>query len=300
MGVDHSRALVRIAFDGLIVFCFNGAKSLCEAGMIKDGNHHRNITITEILPSGDRRPVRLKEPGQYEIDPTKDVEISAVNAIPSTHPIMTYHTTDPASPFNRFNDTGDPEDFRWVTDLEGTEFHGRKLQPKRDGFKSTLRLSHGAFYTLKKTRRFFGRRIIAGPGAGNPPEFMGKLAHNVGIDIVCAEDSGRVIIKNKGASSQLELPRPVGDNGDVFGSTYEILIENSCEPTFGRPGDFPLVYGALSDPSGVKYDLVVAVPAGHSLDRGGEAFANKPEFRLDGEPQVCNTGFLGISETLET
>jgi hypothetical protein len=295
MGLDHSKAIVRIAFDGLIIFCFNRTKTLCEVGMIRNGGHHRDLKITEILPSGHRRPIKLKD---YDIDPSKDLEISAVNPLPphtpplpSDTPLSGYQDTED---FDRVNDKGDPEDFRWIVDLEGAEFHRKRLNPKRDGFKSKLTLTHGIFYTVRKTRRHYGRLTLGGP---DDLRFLGKLAHNVGVDIQIRDDDGKVIIKNRGAASGLELPRPLPEGErDVLGCTYEIIVENACEPN-PRTSDFPLFYGAVSDPGGVQYDLRIAVPPGHSLG-GGPPFPNKSSFRKDGEPQVCQTGFLSASETL--
>lgn len=289
MGLDHSEALVRVGFDGLIAFCFNADKTLSEAGFVENGDHHRRITITEIKPSGHTEEVPLTTEN-YEINPKEDLQIIALNPKPSATPIYEYNG---AELFDRPKNLGDPEDFRWIIDLEGNEFHKGKLNPKRDGYKSKLFLTHGVFYTLTKTFEFYGKKVTKGMGRGNPPNFLGKLAHNVGIDIVCDKVNGSVIFKNNRSQNQLALPRELG-------CRYEIAIENSCdEHDQTHTSDFPLLYRAVSDPKGLEFDLVTAVPQGHAWATA-EAFTDNRSFFLDGEPEVCNQSYLSQTKTLSS
>ncbi len=286
MGVDHSKALVSIALDGLILFCFDAKKTLCEAGMVKNGKHHRRITITETKPSGHTVEVL---PDDYGIDPTEDLDIRAENALGNGSPISEYYGNDD---FNRPDDSGDPEDFRWVIDLEGNDFHKGKLTPKLSGLKSRLFIHDGVFYTCKKTWEFYGKKIIKGRGLGEPATFFGKLAHNVGIDIVCDKVDGRVILESKRSRNRLALPRELG-------CRYEILFENSCEPhDQSHTSDFPLFYHAVNDSKGLEFDLVTAVPRKHP-NNTKVRFIDTQGFFVDGDPEVCNQGFLSESKTLE-
>jgi hypothetical protein len=197
--------------------------------------------------------------------------------------------------FDRLDDTGDDEDFRWIPDLEGPEFHNRKLKIKnRSKLKPTIFLSDGILYTRQKTNEVFARVLINGKPSPKP---LGRLAYGLNADITCP-DGGEVILSNRfdrrspEGSDRCVVRLPQNDR-----TKYLITVENHCQlPDELEGTDFRLYYDVVSDPEGKQFDLRRIVNTGcHAAPE--EAIEERSDFTLDGFPQKCLVGIMGITES---
>jgi hypothetical protein len=199
--------------------------------------------------------------------------------------------------FHRLEDTGDEEDFRWIADLEGAEFHNHKLRIKqRSKLKPTIFLSDGILYTKQKTPESYARVSANGKPS---PVALGKLAHGINADVTCL-DGGEVVLSNRSESGlpgrngrcSVRLPR-------VEHVRYLITIENHCQlPDESEGTDFRLFYDVVKDPEGKEYDLRRIVETG-CYGTPEDIIEGRRDFSLDGFPQNCTVSFMGLSNSLK-
>jgi hypothetical protein len=306
MGLDHSNAFVRISFDGLIGFCLCRRDDYrCEMGMVQAEDHEPLISVDRVNPNGTLTP-KLTD---YPLTRASDISIVV------TDPIRLGSTTFPETfaghTFDRLRDVGDPEDFRWIMDLQGEDFHGPHLRLKRGGGGDTLlrpriTVPSAIFYTQDKTPTRF-RRFRHPEDPGQRP--IGKLADRVGADILCHPDAkGQKLVTVKIAGKD-DLPL-YRNTKEGRGFRYAIKITNLCrrpgsgKPLCGDQSDFPSYYKVAEDEDGIQYDLGTMHPDGdpdginpitHFNERHFPEFAN---FKSNGPPQNCVIGFFGLANSI--
>jgi len=200
--------------------------------------------------------------------------------------------------FDRLDDIGDEDDFRWVPDLEGPEFHNRKLRIKRRSIlQPTIFLSDGILYTRQKTDERFARISLNGKPSPVP---LGKFAHGLSADIM-GLDGGELVLGNRSEGESPErsarclIRLPQSDY-----VKYLITIENECllgDETDGT--DFRLFYEVVKDPDGQRFDLRRIVETGCYAEPE-DPIEGRNDFSLDGFPEKCMVGFLGKTDTLKT
>lgn len=306
MGLDHSNAFVRVTFDGLIAFCINerADPNSCEMGMVHVENHKRLLVVIRINPNGTEEV----HEGPFELDSDNDIFIVTEKA---TNPGA--HVFEPdllASGFDRLGDKGDPEDFRWVMDLQGPLLHEENLTLNREDEKYKCRprifISDGIFYTHSKTPHKYFRFPREGNPTGTGVVRMGKLADKVGADIVCDPLEGIVTVKI-GEKKNIEL------KSDGLQTRYRIDVTNLCDPKVPKcpaTSDFTHYYDVASDIDGIEFDLqyekVKGTPGNPKplsdflKEKGfnGPLPAGFEELGSNGPPQVCNVGFFGKTNTI--
>jgi hypothetical protein len=308
MGLDHSNAFVRLSFDGLIGFCFCRREDYsCQMGMVQVPDHEPLISVDRIYPNGTRYQIL----NNYPLTAANNISLEVRD------PVRAESTTYPESFagqfFDRLSDSGDPEDFRWIMNLQGEDFHGEHLRLKRGGSGDTLlrpkiTIPSAIFYTLEKTPTSFRRfRNLEDPR----PRPIGKIADQVGADILCRpdpDDHGQKLVTLKIAGHDDRLLYRNIDQGRGF--RYAIKITNLCrrvgtgEPLCGDQSDFPYYYKVAQDDDDIKYDLgtmhAPGDPYGRTLiEQFNESYY--PEFvgfKSDGPPQVCSVGFFGLANKI--
>lgn len=298
MGVDHSKAFVRITFDGIIVFCLNkrAEPDRCEMGMVSLRDHRRLLKITKINPNGSEE---LFHP-VITLENDNDVTIDATD--PIRRGVTTFQRDLPSDPFDRIADTGDPEDFRWVMDIQGPLMHGNAASMRRDyRCQPKINIPHGIFYTHSKTAHQYSRIPLEGSiNTGTQP--LGKLADKIGADLVCDPLKGKVTVKVRGLNP---IPDLIPDG---LQTRYRIDITNLCTDGSPKTSDFPHYYEVVSDIDGIKFDLkdqkVLGFPGQTKtlVDFLTELGLPVPEgfekFGANGPPQVCNVAFMSSTNTI--
>ena len=302
MPLDHSRANVTISLAGLALSCINqDMRNRCEVGIIRCDRHRPLLDIQRIeMEPGTRVPLRsCLIPHALNLDEDILIRVVYPNAeatANSKRGVSTYTRRE----FDRKSDTGDPDDFRWVPDLEGPEFHNVKLSiADRSKLQPTIFLSDGVLYNRQKTEEVFVRTSTR---EKQTPR-LGKLGHGMGADITCGA-GGVVVLSNCSPDGSLEpgysLQLPQSDH-----VKYLITIENLCQAPFesddgsaieSQGTDFRLFYQVLKDPKGRQFDLRRTVETGCSKSPT-EALRELEDFVLDGYPECCLVAFLSRTQT---
>src|SRR5262249_36674099 len=183
-------------------------------------------------------------------------------------------------------DTGDPEDFRWITDFSSKPFYGTPL-PGRQEPSPILSINHGVFYTALRTDFHCARVTPANAGGfakATDPVFVGRIGYVLGVDISCP-DNGAVILKSA------DLPQGAVRLQKKEGAQYIVNITNDCDdsPVDPRRGtDFLTYYQVLDVPEPAQYDLRHAVEDGGMTSGAITIPETGGKFSLDGSPQLCN------------
>jgi hypothetical protein len=304
MGLDHSNAFVRISFDGLIGFCFCRRDDYrCQMGMVQVADHQPLISIDRIHPNGTLTSML----SDYAL--MRDNDISIVVTDPVRSESTTFPETFAGHTFDRVRDIGDPEDFRWIMDLQGEDFHGEHLRLKRGGAQETylrprISVPSAIIYTLDKTPTKYRRFKYPDDPTQRP---IGKIADRVGADILCRPDAhGQKLVQLKIAGYRdYDLYRNTADGN---GFRYSVKISNLCrrtgEPLCGDQSDFPAYYKVSEDEDGIQYDLGTMHPEGDPDGKNPIPQFNEkhyPEFanyKSNGPPQSCAVGFFGRANSI--
>ncbi len=288
--LDHSKAFVKMTFEGLLLFSINEKRQM-EIGALNHEHHKFEFQIRKITGKGSTIV-------NFPVDSAKEIRIEAVNQ--SGEGVSTYLNND--IPFNKDADQGDPEDFRWVIDFEGKEFHDRKLTlTNPEMLRPRIHINSGIFYTQKKSTELLGR---VNWDFDSPWLFIGKAADAVGADIQVDRNNNEVVLTlgDKG-SAPLRLKKEPG-------TRYEIVVRNERHQfmPMGDGADFRLWYNVLSDSSGKKFDIRRV----EEYDVSGSGLNAPPASRrflsygpgtrarlLDAYPYICVGVFLGQTVGLE-
>ena len=128
MPLDNSNSLVDLTLEGLFVVCGNDRidPPRWEIGVlnIPDGHprpHNFSIEIFRITGSGIPQPIN------FDYIPGRNIEIV-------TNATETLRLTrfPPSGSFDGPNDVGDPNDHRWIIDLENRQFHPGGVEARPD------------------------------------------------------------------------------------------------------------------------------------------------------------------------
>src|ERR1041384_1424303 len=130
MPLDHSKANVTISVAGIAI-SRPYKRNQFEIGFVKCDRHSLVLDIQKIeLHPVTRIPIRsCLKPHSLRLDENIFVDVvypDQDGSLQFQRGVSTYQGGE----FDRLCDKGDAEDFRWVADLEGPEFHNRKLRVK--------------------------------------------------------------------------------------------------------------------------------------------------------------------------
>jgi hypothetical protein len=291
MPLDHSKANVIISVAG-IAFSRTYKRNQFEVDFLRCDRHRPVLDIQKIeLHAATRKRIRSSLVA-HSLNLAENISIDVVYPDEDGSPrfqrgVSTYL----GSEFDRLKNIGDDEDFRWVADLEGPEFHNRKLRIKNlSELKPTIFIGSGTLYSRQKTDEVFARDSVDGKRTPVP---LGRFAHGINADITCP-DGSEVILSNLSESGfpegsarcSVSLPQS-------YDTQYVITIENDCDAADESEGtDFRLFYDVLEDPEGEKFDLRRVVETG-CFGVPEKALKAQGDFALDGYPQNCLIVKLG-------
>ena len=151
--------------------------------------------------------------------------------------------------FDRKKGIGDSRDFRWLIDVEGKEFYGRKLTIDQRHMGVEVKFSSGEFYT-KTTTRPLQRKMGA-----KTFEYFGRVAQEIATDVFL-EDGDFVLTSQASGAEILRLKQKPD-------TTYELVFDNNPPPTqhdaIGA-NHFHYYYGFFPMPKSLWYEFMVIPP----------------------------------------
>ena len=243
MPLDHSNVTATVSIRGLALGCYNLGTDNYEVGFIRHPEHKLEITVIKNTPAG-KEEIPLPQ-----VLPNHRIWIETVGGITPPRPPF-YTQKPPEDPdFDRNASGQDPEDFRWIVDLE-KELSGNTEVPLiSPGFPVTeAKISNPYLYADKEGFALdsWDRVNLDNPAEVEP---FGKLCEVIKGDIRC-EEGGEVILRIEGSmETRVRLPH-------LAGFTHGIEIKNECprrtlQP--GEPGDFAIYYSLVESTGGKRF-----------------------------------------------
>ena len=207
-----SRPRVTAIFGGLFGFFYNPDSGNCEVGAHKgDGNHSLMIEVWERSNVGCKRLFSTengtlpKPKGELNIQ-ISDRSVGEAN----------FYQVGPYD-LQKRKDL-QPQDFRWLPDLDSDDFYPDNHEKVKDRFKHKIVVKHGTFYTEQRTRSTFERVDPPESQTQNKVDFY-QVANYMAAGIVPNQ--------NEDVSFQVDT-----NSWIVFtnkpGSTFEIHLLNHC------------------------------------------------------------------------
>lgn len=172
----------------------------------------------------------------------------------------TAETIEEAGAFDRTNPAASERDFRWLSDLEADDLHGRPLSAEVNTRQllMVLYVRHGQFYTKLRSPELRRRRL-------NPPEIIpyGRNAAVTACDIQVGDAGGVKLMA--GGKAGVE----VFDFATDANTIYEISngppdVPEQAPTPLDSPGHFHMYYDKLFNaPPFDQFDLIMddAAPA---------------------------------------
>lgn len=272
MPLNHDRATASVRVTGLSVGCFNPETHNWEVALIRHPRHVLTIKVTKKTSSGtdSQLTFQLDDKHTIYIQPTEPI-------VPPADAVIFKQ-----DPFDRRDPTrSDPEDFRWIVDLEREFNDGQPIDVFQPTFPITaLFVSYPVLYADRNDKLDDMQLVQMVAQGVSPPQPFGTIGESGKADISC----------NPGGSVMLKVKGPLGfvlPLQHIEGQTHEIVIENVCEPAEGEvqaagdppPSDFSIYFSLLRPDSGAEFDLQ-PLPGAHGSDA------------------VCNNAFLGSRTSL--
>jgi hypothetical protein len=238
--VDNSTSTVTIVLRGLMVFHPDPAREYFEAGILPAPGHRFRVEVREKSKSGISTFSVPLPPVANLVNDSWSLEFSS----PTKRGIGFYQ----GKAFDRKAGIGDPKDFRWALDIEGTEFYDEQVTIKENQLGPILNLTSGEFYTRARSRPLMRRQ-----GDGTYQHF-GSVAEEIAADLLNIE--GDVVLRS--AKSGKEIVR-LSRKPDT---TYEIILENQPVTeghTAGMSSDhFQYYYNVIAKPKSEWFEFKIA------------------------------------------
>ncbi|HKX29008.1 MAG TPA: hypothetical protein VJ302_15030 [Blastocatellia bacterium] len=224
---------VTVLFKGLLLFAFDQDNRFCQAGIINADRHSLKITVNSnssslVLPNGS----------SFEV-PAGDV-LFEVPGRPRA--VGTFE----ASYFDR-DGGGDPKDFRWVIDMEGSEFHDCQVPFNTGQLERNIFILNGDFYTHAT------ELVTLKKPAPNKPRSPYKVARTIGCRVHLKDGEEAILRYGDYSADPIRLKNEPGVK-------HEIVIENLCFENGGGStlpdSDFQFYYRVIALPECEQIKLV--------------------------------------------
>jgi len=277
-----STPTVTVVLKGLMVFHPDPAREYFEAGILPAPGHLFRIVVREKTNSGvSTFSVPLPAVADL-VNDSWSLEFTS----PPKRGISFYQGTA----FDRKAGIGDPRDFRWAVDIEGTEFYNQQVTIKENQLGPIVRLTSGEFYTKARSRPTMRRQ---GDGSF---QYFGSVAEEIAADFRIMR--GDVVLRSaKSGKELLRLPRKPA-------TTYEIIFENQpvteghMASMASSSDHFQYYYQVITKPKTEWFEFKFAAP-------GFTATGDSNQFRIipasyvyepAPDPTLC--GLVGLLKRL--
>lgn len=276
---------LKITFDGLLAICHNQQQNHAEVGILSTVPRHQvTITITkspvsEPAPEQESEQVFSATFSQPFIRLFETLELNVRNpgnpgiSFRKAETPLDRHVADQADPA--------PDDFRWVIDLEGEEFHNTQMPFHNGHLQPILIIKHGEFYTAEKVAHPTQRT------RGQQTEEFGKIAESIGVDILLNPDSELYLKFGNNGQAPLSF-NPEWRFALEPNTNYALTLENICneQDPNQASSDLSFYYTAFAIPEEERFELT-SNPASE-----GPATRSAPD-------NLCENTFLGLTQTFQ-
>jgi len=275
---QSSTPTVTLVLRGLMVFHPDPAREYFEAGILKAPGHQFRVEVREKTSAGVSKYLVPLPPVTDLVNDAWSLEFTS----PAKRGISLYQS----GAFDRKAGIGDPRDFRWAVDIEGTEFYNEQVTINEKQLGPIVRMTSGEFYTKDKSRPVMRRQ---GDGTF---QLFGSIAEEIAADFVTRGD---VVLRS--AKSGKEILRLPGKPN----TTYEIILENQpvtdghIASMASSSDHFQYYYQVIAKPKTEWFEFKIADP-------GVDAAGASNQFRViaasyvspSPAPDPATCGLLGL------
>lgn len=251
MPITRSDATALVMLQGIGFVCFNSERGRCESSMIRHGNHRLSVVIKRIGIVAEPNIL-----GWVIVDkrlqlPVEDVDIKISTLGDSDYTGFGFY--EPGQ-FTRLSETNDVDDLRWVLNLEGSEMHGRILDPRAETEEnekpavSKVFIENALFFAQMPEPGDWNKQpffIKTDPADGSRSDF-GYMSETLGAKLKATEVRLRIDIGGE---------REVWEFPHIEGSPVKIEISNSDPDPREDVSDLPILYRYLEDDRDYQYVL---------------------------------------------
>ena len=237
-GLSSRGPSLTVIFRGLMALHQDQKEHTLAVGILRAPEHELTMQVLEKSPQGV---------STYSIPMNVSKGDTWLVEIPAQRNGVSYYQN---GVFDRKKGAGDIRDFRWLIDLEGKEFYGRKLAIDQRHMGVEVKFSSGEFYT-KTTTRPLERRM-----GGKTFEYFGRVAQEIATDVFLEE--GDFVLTSQASGREILRLQQKPD------TTYELVFENN-PPPMQHPAmganHFQYYYGFFPMPKSQWYEFRVVPPA---------------------------------------
>ena len=288
---ESRTTLVTVTFEGLMIFHFDRDKNL-EVGVVNGARGHM-FTIGRQNRGGRKVEVdsgRIETARALGNNWSLDV-VRAGEIVPGAiKPYEKGHRDR--------HDRGDnvQQDFSWIMNLEGREFHNKRLPLRRGGLSPVMRFSSGTLYTSCKTDGLDRKQGLD----GDDYRPFGFVAETIAIDTKLEEGESLVLRVAGG-----------GGEGEVFrldhtpGERYVVALENMDHTHAGltdvpTPSHFQYSYDLIftSVPREERFEIRLSKDAGGDVSEPSPTPCPKPPGPMTVDPYKCGGVFIESPDPL--
>lgn len=262
----------KIIVDGLFILCVNEEKRVAEIGVYEYANEHELFVrvskkehgVESELFKGGKLIRKLDDKDEIK---TGDIAISvsgrAADIAAYHHPALSEDSllSDPRDISSAVERNSDEysQDFRWIIDMEGPRFHGKKLEVVPGVIRRKIHIPNGVLYTEEWARRKVKRAyqaaaMLARLNADNRYYYVARQL-GIAIDTIDENQTLNIAYGETGSLQTISLSKP--DEG-IY---YEILISNNCHvkdaEKKNRQTDFQNYYNVMNVPVAERLELSV-------------------------------------------
>lgn len=269
-------ATITIRFTGLLVFCFDKQRKHCQIGIHSTTDDHElRLRLIKRGPDPESESEQTRTLNHAQLRQSSELEFW----LDVEGDSLTQQTAEPFIAGRQDEPPSNPQDFRWVIDLEGEHFYNQPLKLRRGVLKPILCVPKGLFYTAELSSEPYLALPVAATGTKQSRargRSLGQIAKVVGANIHLTHPNQALVLR--AGRNGPELWRLKREEG----ATYEITVENGDTPQAPPGGDFDYYYHAIELNRGEPKILIEP----HGLPSFG------------GIMSVCSPVGLGMSDGL--
>jgi len=273
---NSTASTVTVVLRGLMVFHPDPAREYFEAGVLTAPGHQFRVEVREKTSSGVS---------------TFSVPLPLLNNVVNDSWSLEFTRAQKrgisffqSGAFNRQAGIGDPKDFRWVVDLEGSEFYNEQVRIKENQLGPIVRMTSGEFYTKGRSRPLMRRQ---GDGTF---QLFGSIADEIAADLPIK--GGDVVLRStKSGKEILRLPRKPA-------TTYEIIFENlpvtdgHMATMVGSSDHFQYYYHVIAKPKTEWFEFKIAAPGANVAGDSNPFTFIAASYEPAPDPATC--GIVGL------
>ena len=279
---------VQIFFHGqLLLRSADGAT--CEVAVNPIANNHVLTIEARTKTPGKPDIVRMRHAGPLNFRQQEGMLIEVINPVVASPATWNCRTFDPIDYVMGTNPPPD-EDFRWILNLEGPQFHERELNPPIFNSHHVIRLRGGEYF-FRTAMRADARVEHKRKGGGKNEKTFRRIGAIASASVF--------LVENQSVRLRWQASTREGDHSvslqKAQNATHEIYINNAPlyidTPTQGEHPEFDELieyYKVISEipqtPPGTRFQLVPNVTAPLGSVGGEEGSPDIPcqIMRLDG------------------